>query len=146
MEKMPQNFANHAKTDPKYHWFLMPVVVIDVVWALWRLVMMPYDLSFRIWGVVMAAALAVLVFTVRVYALRVQDRVIRLEERLRMMSLLPNELKPRIWELKEPQLIALRFASDEELAGLVEKTLASNLDPKSIKRSIQVWRPDYYRV
>lgn len=146
MEKMPQTFANHAKTDPKYHWFLMPIFVIDVVWALWRLVMAPYELTYRIWSVVVAAALLVLVLTVRLYSLKVQDRVIRLEERLRMMSILPNELKPRIWELKEPQLIALRFASDEELAGLVEKTLATNLDPKSIKRSIQVWRPDYFRV
>lgn len=146
MEKMPQTYANHAKFDPKFHFILFPILAIDLIWALWRLFTESYSISMRVWSVVMAFALIIMFFTIRLYSLKVQDRVIRLEERLRLMSLLPDSLKPRIWDLKENQLVALRFASDAELPALVEKTLAANLDAKSIKQSIQQWRPDYFRV
>ncbi len=96
---------------------------------------------------VLAAVWAyIALFKLRVYPLKVQDRVIRLEERLRMEKLLPEPWKSRIPELSEAQLIALRFASDAELPELVEKTLGGNLDPKTIKQSIRNWRPDYFRV
>ena len=146
MEKMPQTYANHAKFDPKFHFILFPILAIDLIWALWRLFTESYSITMRVWSVVMAFALIIMFFTIRLYSLKVQDRVIRLEERLRLMSLLPDSLKPRIWDLKENQLVALRFASDAELPALVEKTLAANLDAKSIKQSIQQWRPDYFRV
>jgi hypothetical protein len=84
-------------------------------------------------------------FKIRLYALKVQDRIIRLEERLRMHELFSEPLKSRIGEFTEGQLIALRFASDAELPALAEKAL-QGLDQKQIKASIKTWRPDYFRV
>jgi hypothetical protein len=86
------------------------------------------------------------VFLIRLNALRVQDRLIRLEERLRLQTLLPAELSPRIAELTESQLIALRFASDNEVPGLVEKVLAAKMKSKDIKQAIVTWRADMFRV
>jgi hypothetical protein len=144
MERKPQNLQNHAKFDPAFHFFLSPVSIILLIAAgvnLYR------DMTWHN-GLILLAALAgfVALFKIRLYALKVQDRVIRLEERLRMEELLTATLKSRIYELTERQLIALRFASDAELPALVEKTLQGNLPPKEIKQAIQSWRPDYWRV
>ncbi len=144
MERKPQNLRNHAKFDPAFHFFLAPVALIVLVAAAVRLYQNPSWNN----GILLLAAVGALValFKIRLYALKVQDRVIRLEERLRMEKLLPEALQSRIYELTEQQFIALRFASDDELPALVEKTLKGNLAPKEIKQSIQVWRPDYWRV
>jgi hypothetical protein len=82
----------------------------------------------------------------RLYATKLQDRIIRMEERQRLYALLPETLRARIGELSEAQLVGLRFASDAELPGLVEETLAKKLSRAQIKKSIKVWRPDYFRV
>lgn len=144
MPQKEQNLANHAKFDPAFHGFLFLGALAMLIGAIVQEVRFPdWWGALRIFGVLW---LIVLMFKVRLYALKVQDRVIRLEERLRLQELLSDPLRSRIGELNEGQLIALRFASDGEVAGLVEKTLGGNLDRKAIKQSIRVWRPDYWRV
>src|SRR5271170_1104991 len=144
MEKKPQTLQNHAKLDPPFHFFLLPVAAALLIGAIYQLVTNFGWMSAV--HVVLALWAAVAVVKIRTYALKVQDRVIRLEERLRMEKLLPEALKSRIYELTEQQFIALRFASDAELPALVEKTLKDHLPPKAIKQAIQSWRPDYWRV
>lgn len=143
-EKVPQTYKNHARFDPLFHFFLVPVAAITMVRSIWSLKENPgLDTA---WIVLAALAAVVAVFKIRLYALKVQDRVIRVEERQRLERLLPEPLRSKIVQLSEPQLIALRFASDGEVGGLVEKTLANNLAPKQIKEAIVTWRPDYFRV
>jgi hypothetical protein len=88
----------------------------------------------------------VLAGVARASAVRAQNRIIRLEERLRLMALLPAEDHKYIPELTTGQLIALRFASDEELPDLVRKTLSQRLEPKAIKQNVANWRADHERV
>src|SRR5277367_915817 len=142
MEKKPQTLQNHGKLDPAFHFFLAPVAMILLIGAIYHLVKRPDWMSAA--HVLLALWAAVAIFKIRLYALKVQDRVIRLEERLRMEKLLPEPLKSRTYELTEQQFIALRFASDGELPALVEKTLKDHLAPKAIKQAIQSWRPDYW--
>jgi hypothetical protein len=139
-----QNYSNHTRLDPPYHFFLSPVILITLFLLIWNLIRHP-DFP-NAWGVVVMLALVVLVLKTRTYALKTQDRVIRLEERLRLSTLLPEPLRARIGELTESQLIALRFASDPEIPELVEKALAGNLPGAEIKKAIVSWRPDYFRV
>jgi len=143
-ERSPQTLANHVKIDPPFHYFLLPVFVISWIVSVIFLVRHPGLL--HLWIVVFNTALVVAVIRFRQYALKVQDRVIRLEERLRLAALLPDSLRPRIAKLSEGQLIALRFAPDEEVPALVERTLSENLAPADIKKAIKNWRPDYWRV
>lgn len=144
LEKKPQTYANHARTDPWFHYFVGPVLIVTLILTIVHLVRHPHFGS--AWLVVLAFALLVLSVKVRTYALKVQDRVIRLEERLRLATLLPEPLRGRIGELDLRQLIALRFASDAEVAALVERTLNEKLTTKQIKQAIQNWRADHLRV
>lgn len=144
MERRPQNLANHAKYDPWFHYFALPAITVVFLLNAWRCVA---EFSrWNLYAAILTFALIVLAFKTRLNALRVQDRVIRLEERLRLKEVLPEGLRGRIGELAEPQLIALRFAPDEELAELVAKTLQNRWDQKQIKQAIKNWRPDYFRV
>jgi len=144
MEKKPQNLKNHTKIDPAFHYFLMPLGLALLIASVYYAVRHPGKPE---WTIVVAAVWAfIALFKIRLYALKVQDRVIRLEERLRMEKILPPALNARVYELSEQQFIALRFASDSELPALVEKTLSAKLVPKDIKAAIQSWRPDYWRV
>ena len=143
-EKKPQTFANHTRLDPLYHFFALPVFAVSVIAAIVHFLMHPGWHS--AWLFVVLVAACVLVLKLRSNPLRVQDRVIRLEERLRLASLLPEPLRLRIPELTEQQLIALRFASDAELSALVERTVSEKLSQADIKKSIKNWRPDYWRA
>jgi len=143
-ERTPQTLANHVRRDPPFHYFLLPVLAISWIVSVVVLVRRPCFLHF--WIVVFVTAVIAIAFKTRLYALKVQDRVIRLEERLRLATLLPDSVRPQIARLTEGQLVALRFASDEEVPALVERTLSANLAPADIKKAIKNWRPDYWRV
>jgi hypothetical protein len=144
MERMPQTFANHAKFDPLYHFVLSPLVLVLLIGAIWAAVNEGTGEAW--WRVGVAVALFLIVAKLRLYGLRVQDRVIRLEERLRLRSVLPEPLRHRILDLTPADLIALRFASDEELPALVERVLREKPSAKEIKQAIRNWRPDYFRI
>lgn len=144
MERTPQTHANHAKYDPKFHFILFPLLTINLIAAITAAVRNLNGSS--AWAVAMSLGLLVMMFTMRLYSLKVQTRLIRLEERMRLREVLPERLRGRIGELSEGQLVALRFAPDAELPALVEKTLAEKLGTKEIKQAIQNWRPDYFRV
>ena len=139
-----QSYANHVRFDPPFHFFLMPVTLITTIALIVRAVRQPSLLT--IWLVVVALAGVVAVFKIRLNALKVQDRVIRLEERLRLISVLPEATRSRIDELSDGQLIGLRFACDEELPALCQRALDEKLSKKAIKQAVTKWRPDYLRV
>ncbi len=143
-EKKPQTFANHTRLDPPFHLFVLPVFGLTAGAATIHFIWRPSWHSAAFFVISVAAATAVV--KTRMYALRVQDRVIRLEERLRLSMLLPESQRGRISELTEEQLVALRFSSDGELPRLVERALSEKLSRADIKKAIQVWRPDYWRV
>jgi uncharacterized membrane protein YdbT with pleckstrin-like domain len=144
MAEAPRNFSNYKRYDPLFHFFILPVLAITLIMAIVHLVRRPGLRS--AWLVVIVMAVIVAIFKIRMYALKVQDRVIRLEERLRLATLLDASLRPRIAEFTESQLVALRFASDAELPALATKALNEKLSGIEIKKSIQQWRPDNWRV
>lgn len=144
MSRKPQTYANHTRRQLVFHFFLVPVLILNLLYSVVLLIRHPNPNA--VWVVIMAIALLVMAFLVRINPLKVQDRLIRLEERMRLSALLTEPLRSRIPELAERQLVALRFASDEELPALVEETLAHNLKGKEIKQRIKNWRPDHWRV
>jgi hypothetical protein len=130
--------------DPLFHFFLAPLGLILLILSIVQAVRHPSNMAYI--HVVVILWLFLLVFKTRLYALKVQDRVIRLEERLRLAQVLPAAMQSRIPELTIDQLIGLRFASDGELPGLVEKALAGNWNRKQIKEAVTNWRADTWRV
>jgi hypothetical protein len=142
-----QNFRNHARFDPPFHFFLAPVLLINVIITIVVLIRQwPRHIALHSWLIVMALALFVLAGVARSSALRAQDRIIRLEEQLRYQRLLTSDQLAAAQALTIKQIIALRFTSDAELPGLLQRAVTENLPPKTIKQSITVWRGDYYRV
>jgi hypothetical protein len=145
MAEQEQSFKNHARYLPPYHFFVMPVLLINFLIAVWNIVQAPTGRS--VWMAVFAAALLTFGLMARVMALTVQDRVIRLEERMRMREVLPAELHRHIDALTRPQLVALRFASDAELADLVREVVDGKLESqKDIKMRVRSWRADWLRA
>ena len=144
-EKIPQTYANHTRTHPPFHFFLMPATLILLVLVIVNAVRHPDVLAS--WILVLIGLMTpVAVLLIRINPLRVQDRLICLEERERFERLLPAATKARLGELKESQIVALRFASDAELPALIEKTINSKMGVKDIKQSIGSWRADTFRV
>lgn len=139
-----QNYQNHVRRDLLYGLAVLPILGLNLVFCAVHFAR-ARD-WFSGWLLVLAVGLIVLALKTRLYPLRVQDRVIRLEERLRLTLLLPPELRSRIPEFSDEQLIALRFAADEELPGLAAQALNGRWGSKEIKRRIERWRPDHLRV
>ena len=143
-ETKPQNLKNHGRFDPPFHFFLAIVFLANVVIAI---VYAVHHLCFySTWLVVLSIAAFVALFKLRLYPLRVQDRVIRLEERLRLQALAPAEWHVQIYRLGEDQLIGLRFAGDDEVVELAKLALELGLDRKQIKQRVRNWRADNWRI
>ena len=144
-EELPQTYANHTRFHPPFHYFLAPGALVLIVLTVVN-VFRHYS-QLDAWILLLTAILFfVAVFLVRSYPLKAQDRIIRLEERLRLQTVLSAALARRIPELTEAQLIALRFASDSELPALVDKALAAKMPAREIKKNIVAWRADTFRV
>jgi hypothetical protein len=128
---------------------LLPVLLINVIvvgYYLVRSIIEGREWLGGVWLLILSLALVVIMGRLRAYATRLQDRIIRLEERLRLGTVLPEGLRPRIGELSDTQLVGLRFASDAELPALVQRALDEKLDRTQIKKAVTDWRPDYSRV
>ena len=146
----PQSFKNHVRWDPIWHFFVMPILVLNIAFAVFKLI---HDWNTPAnhhivygWWVVMSIVFFLFAAKIRLYPLKAQDRIIRLEERLRLAALLSADDLARSHALTEDQLIGLRFASDGELPALVVRTLKENLTRDQIKEAIVIWRPDNFRV
>ena len=142
---VPQNFANHRRIRPIYHFVIFGVFLINGIWSIVQLVRYPS------WATILSCAVALallgLFYYAREFVLKVQDRVIRLEMRLRLAAVLPADLKARILELDRDQLIALRFASDAELPDLMREVLTNAIHNRDdIKRRVKNWEGDYWRA
>lgn len=141
----PQSFKNHAKIVPLFHYFVLPVLLVNIVMAGVRVV--DAVTAAAVVNQLVALALFLVALYARVFALKAQDRVVRLEERLRMVELLPVAMHPRINEFTVDQLVALRFASDAELPELAAKVLDEGIkERKAIKQMVTAWRADHTRV
>jgi hypothetical protein len=146
MSETPQNFENHAKVVRGYHGAATALLVLPTLYFLFRAVTDFYSVE-RTANFLFAVGVIIAAFYARVFPLGVQDRVIRLEERLRMQRILPDDLKARIGEFTTGQLVGLRFASDEELPELARRVLEEGItDKKLIKQAVKSWRADDQRI
>ena len=145
MAQETQSYKSHRQFVPIFHFFVVPVLLVNVGVEAARLYR--YQTPYHMWTVLFAVALAVLPFAARGMALKAQDRVIRLEERQRLATLMPAEHHDKIKDLTPSQLIALRFASDEEAPTLAQRTMSGELKSQNeIKKEVKNWRGDHHRV
>lgn len=144
-DTLDQNYSNHTKFVPLYHYIGAPVVVALFIWNIRHVISNPSTESWI--SMLSAVAVLILFALVRQFPLKAQDRLIRLEEQLRMMRVLPADLQARIGEFTVHQLVAMRFASDAELPDLARKVLNEKITSrKQVKQQIRNWRPDTFRV
>lgn len=143
----PQNLKNHVRYDPIFHFCIIPLLLLNLIFSIYITVHnWPNYKHTHLWWIVMALVFFMIAGYSRGAALKAQNRIIRLEERLRLAALLPPADRAHINDLTTRQLIALRFASDEELPALAHTALTQRLEPKAIKQNIVNWRPDHERV
>jgi hypothetical protein len=144
-EKVPQTHANHVRWHAPFHFFLMPGALVLLILTIVNVVR--HSDLLESWILLLIGVMTPIAFLlIRINPLRAQDRVIRLEERLRLAALLNEPLKSRMGELSESQLVALRFASDAEVAALMEKALKEQMKSADIKKAVVNWRADFFRV
>jgi uncharacterized protein DUF6526 len=140
-----QSFKSHRRYIPLYHFVALPILMLNVVAQV--LYFLKYHTPYKLFMIVVALALAVIPFMLRTMIARVQDRVIRLEERLRLSNLLPTEMHARINDLTPGQLVGLRFAPDDEVVALTQRCMNGELTKgEQIKKEIKNWRPDNLRA
>jgi hypothetical protein len=144
-DSTPQSFKTHGRLDPPYHMVFGTVLIVNLVIAICFMVQHHYTL-FSAWLVILSIAVFIPAMRLRNYPLKVQDRVIRLEERLRLQALAPAEWHAQIYRLTEDQLIGLRFAADDEVVVLAKVALEEKLTRKQIKERIKNWRADNWRI
>jgi hypothetical protein len=145
MAATPQSYANHTRWHPLFHFFVVPVMLINFIIAIVQFVRTPG--LYQGWWIVVSLALASIASLTRMYPLQAQDRIIRLEEKIRYQQLLPTDLARQTDGLTRRQIIALRFAPDDELEGLVRQVLEGKLSKSTeIKGAIQNWRADTLRI
>ncbi len=148
-EKAPQTHASHKSVTPAYHYYMFAVVAINLLWTLYRFgsELFGGHFSFGLLMNVLVAGVLIVIFAyIRIFPLAVQDRVIRLEMKLRLNEILPDDLKGRVDELSRGQLMAIRFASDAELPNLMRDVLDNNItDREEIKGKVKDWQPDHWR-
>jgi hypothetical protein len=146
-EKAPQSLKNHGRLDPQFHVVTFFILIANLVFSIFYFVHHWHDSPFACaWFVLLSVVVFIPFFKLRTYPLKVQDRVIRLEERIRLQALAPSEWHTQIYRLTESQLIGLRFAADDEVVELAKQALEHNLNRKQIKERIKEWRPDNWRV
>jgi len=143
-ETTTQSLKNHGRIDPPFHMILFFVLVLNLIVAIVHAVQ--HFNFYSAWIVVLSLAVFILWVKVRTYPLKVQDRVIRLEERMRLQALAPAEWHTQIYRLSEDQLIGLRFAADDEVVVLAKLALEEKLTRKQIKERIKNWRADNFRI
>jgi hypothetical protein len=140
----PQSLKNHGRFDPGFHLLTFLLYLMNLGYAI------VHQIHFKtyssLWYLVLSILVIVPILKIRTYPLKLQDRIIRLEERLRLQALAPEQWHTQIYRLSEDQLIGLRFASDEEVVELAKQALEHNLNRKQIKERIKEWRPDEWRV
>ena len=142
-----QSAESHAMWDPMYHFVIAPLLILNFVFSFVLYNRHPVaHRNVAIWWIVLSFVFILMAAKTRVYGLKNQDRLIRLEERLRLTGLLPAAEHASIYSLTTSQLIALRFASDAELPSLARRALAEGLTAKQIKDAIVTWRPDDQRI
>ena len=146
----PQTYANHRRFDPIFHFFVGPMLLLNFAFAIYATIhrwhdARPYHHT-HLWWIALSVVLFFMAAKTRDYSIKNQDRIIRLEEQLRLADLLDEDHLDLIDKLTMKQFIALRFASDAELPTLAARAVAENLDPQQIKQAITTWRPDYDRV
>ena len=145
MPETTQSYSNHTRWHTPFHFVLTPILLIHLLWCIWQLYKTPNlehaEALLLAFGLVLTALLT------RINPLKAQDRLIRLEEQLRFQRLLPADLAAKAGALPEQFIVALRFASDEELPVLAQQVVDHKFaKPADVKRAINKWRGDYFRV